>query len=421
MTNPSPKHPFWRKLPGLAAYFNEIDRLHEEREAAIARLGLYAEGLDKEAAEKMRTELETLVADNRELTDRCTSFSSHLDVCQKESAILRLDLSRIAQERDAANVENSFLRQQIKDQSTLQETLSSVHQTFDSYHKTTLGAIANLSAGNVGLATRQEEAIARLGRVLRHNVSKGVADGRPIDLYLDLLEASLTGILYEDGTEAPWITTNEFNASTRAIGRDWPKQALTMIGTARMRNLRMLLRQALDDKITGDFVEAGVWRGGACIYAKGILDACGAEDRKVFVADSFRGLPEPNVDLYAADAGDIHSTFPELAIPLSVVRENFRRYGLLDDNVIFLEGWFKDTLHTADIKEIAVLRLDGDMYESTMDTLTALYGKVSKGGFVIVDDYILKACAQAVDDFRRDNHITQPLHPVDDAAVWWRV
>lgn len=72
---------------------------------------------------------------------------------------------------------------------------------------------------------------------------------------------------------------------------------------------------------------------------------------------------------------------------LEEVQENFRRYNLLDDQVQFLKGWFCDTLPTAPIEKLAVLRLDGDLYESIMDGLNALYDKVSPGGFIIVDDY----------------------------------
>jgi predicted O-methyltransferase YrrM len=103
------------------------------------------------------------------------------------------------------------------------------------------------------------------------------------------------------------------------------------------------------------------------------------------------------------------------------VEQNFRRYQLLDEQVVFLEGWFKDTLHKAPIEQLALLRLDGDMYESTMDALDALFAKVSPGGFVIVDDYVLKPCAKAVNDFREKHGITSLMQEVDGSAVWWQV
>ena len=238
-------------------------------------------------------------------------------------------------------------------------------------------------------------------------------------LYLDLLEASLTGTLDEDGTISPW--TKGYDRTVRALGRDWPATAATMIGTARMRNLRLLVESALAEGIPGDLIETGVWRGGACIYMRGILAAHGDAMRRVFVADSFRGLPPPDPTTYPADTDDKHHTVAELAVPRTEVEANFRRYGLLDERVIFLEGWFRDTLPAAPIDRLAVLRLDGDMYESTMQALDALYDKVSPGGLVMVDDYILKPCAQAVDEFRARHGIRAPLRDVDGAAMWWRV
>jgi hypothetical protein len=162
----------------------------------------------------------------------------------------------------------------------------------------------------------------------------------------------------------------------------------------------MLTLRVIEESVPGDLIETGVWRGGACIYMKGILAARGDQQRKVFVADSFKGLPPPSEDMYPTDANDSHFAVKELAVSRADVEANFRHFGLLDERVIFLEGWFKDTLPSAPIDKLAVLRLDGDMYESTMDALNALYHKVSPAGFVIVSDYILPACAQAVDDFR---------------------
>ena len=238
-------------------------------------------------------------------------------------------------------------------------------------------------------------------------------------LYLDLLEPALTGVLTRDRNAAPW-GTEEFDPERRFYGRDWPKSAMTMIGTARMRNLRRLVETALAEGVEGDLLEAGVWRGGACIYMRGILAAHGVEHRTVWVANSFAGLPKPDETLYPADKGDVHHTVDELCVSLDEVKDNFERFGLLDGRVVFLPGWFKDTLPQAPIERLAVLRLDGDMYGSTMETLEALYQRVSRGGFIIVDDYLLPACRQAVDEFRKQHGINEPLQDVDGAAAYWK-
>ena len=71
--------------------------------------------------------------------------------------------------------------------------------------------------------------------------------------------------------------------------------------------------------------------------------------------------------------------------------------------------------------DLAVLRLDGDLYESTMDALEALYDRVSPGGIVIVDDYgVLESCRAAVTDFRRRRGITETIYQVDESGVHWQ-
>jgi hypothetical protein len=194
----------------------------------------------------------------------------------------------------------------------------------------------------------------------------------------------------------------------------------TMIGRKRLDNIQSLLDVIVRDKIPGDLIETGVWRGGATIFMRGYLAARGITDRCVWVADSFAGLPAPSLQ---QDHGFDYSAalFPILAISKTSVEELFRRYELLDDQVKFLEGWFKDTLPTAHIERLALLRLDGDLYESTRDALTHLYHKVSSGGFVIVDDYFdLEPCRQAVDEFRENVGDQATLQAIDRTAAYWR-
>jgi O-methyltransferase len=240
-----------------------------------------------------------------------------------------------------------------------------------------------------------------------------------LNRYLNLLESALTGSLCEDPSDDHWSDPT-FDPNRRMLGRDWPRSAQTMIGTARMRNLRQCCETAILDGVDGDFIETGVWRGGACIFMKGILEAYGDRQRRVFVADSFRGLPPPNVKDFPADANDRHHTLTKLQVTREEVEANFSRYRLLDDRVVFLEGWFKDTLPNAPISKLSVLRLDGDMYESTIQALTVLYPKLSQGGFVIIDDYFLQPCAQAVTDYRERQSIKSPILPIDNIGVWWR-
>jgi hypothetical protein len=247
--------------------------------------------------------------------------------------------------------------------------------------------------------------------------------GTPELLYLDLLKACLTRTLFPDGSITPGLvpTPGEFVADKRHAGLDWPSEAETMIGLKRLDNLQYCVSEALMRGVPGDLVETGVWRGGAAILMRAVLAAYGDTRRIVWLADSFQGLPQPDLDKYPADTGDRHwELAPYLSVSLDAVRSNFDRYGLLDDQVRFLPGWFKDTLPDAPISQIAVLRLDGDMYQSTFEALSALYPKLSPGGYLIVDDYgALPNCAAAIHDFRAAHHIDERIIEIDWTGVYW--
>jgi O-methyltransferase len=258
-----------------------------------------------------------------------------------------------------------------------------------------------------------------------------VTQPTPTRLYLDLLKKALTRIAFEDEAILPEDRTRRhvpfrkrrhvpLEVERRAEGRDWPVHAETMIGLARLEQVEAAVETVIGENIPGDLIETGAWRGGACIFMRAILAAHGDTSRTVWVADSFQGLPAPDADAYPADAGGSLHEIDHLAVSVEQVQANFRRYGLLDEQVRFLPGWFRDTLPAAPMERLAVLRLDGDLYESTMLALDSLYPKVSPGGYVIVDDYSLTTCRAAVDDFRAARAISEPLVQVDWTGVHWR-
>jgi O-methyltransferase len=240
-------------------------------------------------------------------------------------------------------------------------------------------------------------------------------------MYLEHLKRCLTGIIQED----PGIDTSgnivPFDCVVRTEGRDWPKSAYTMVGLRRLDNLQFCIEDVIRNNIPGDLIETGTWRGGASIFMRAVLKAYGITNRTVWVADSFRGLPPPNPEKYPMDKGDIHHTIDYLRVSSEQVRSNFARFNLLDDQVRFLEGWFSETLPTAPISSLAILRIDADMYESTMEALIDLHPKLSNGGYVIIDDYgALPGCRKAVDDYRATNGITQQIIYVDWTGIYWQ-
>jgi O-methyltransferase len=267
----------------------------------------------------------------------------------------------------------------------------------------------------------------------------------PEELYLDLLKRILTRALIAKDLERHTISPggpksrliNRFNQFARALNleavrlvRTTPKDYLesvhlagnrmesaeTMLGLRQLHQMEECIVEILRGDVPGDLVEAGVWRGGMTIFMRGVLRAYGVTDRRVWVADSFAGLPRP-------EDGQEYDNWNqgEMAVPLEEVRENFERYGLLDDQVRFLSGFFSDTLPRAPIEKLAILRVDADLHSSTLDVLNHLYPRLSLGGYAIFDDYQnLPDCKRAIDQFRAAHGITEEIRKVDERAVYWR-
>jgi len=256
--------------------------------------------------------------------------------------------------------------------------------------------------------------------------------------YLDLMKGALTHTLYRpmdvvfenagyvieedemrEAVEAEFSKPHFDWADVRADGRDWPRFAQTMVGLRRLQNVEECVSRVIEEGIPGDLIETGVWRGGVVIFMRAVLEAYGDTSRTVFAADSFRGLPPPDT-AYPADATSRLHTAPALSISRADVEQNFALYGLLDERVKFLEGWFADTLPSLARHTWAVIRLDGDMYQSTIEALTNLYPNVSPGGFVIIDDYGYGPCRQAVTDYRNANGIDERIESIDWLGAFWR-
>ncbi len=216
--------------------------------------------------------------------------------------------------------------------------------------------------------------------------------------------------------------TGEDQLQWRIDGRDWPDNALTMTGLRRLDSLQACVESVVADGVAGDLIEAGAWRGGSSILMRATLDVLGADDRTVWVADSFQGFPVPEKhDVeedreLVADLGGLEYLSPTL----EQVRGYFERFGVSQD-VRFVPGFFEETMRSLQGQTWSVVRLDADTYKATLLTLEALYPGLSVGGYLISDDYsLLPACRRAIDEFRRAHDITEPIEEIDFNAIRWR-
>jgi len=247
-----------------------------------------------------------------------------------------------------------------------------------------------------------------------------------IAAYLELLKGWIIGSAYGSVEKSvrPGFhpTTREYNSERRLNGFDWPLFGVSMVGMRRLENVQNLLFSVFSKNVPGDFVETGVWRGGTCIFARAVMRAKGQQHRKVYVSDSFAGLPPGNPVFGKGDMNwekmDYLPTSPDQ------VALHFSMFNVLDSGVMFVQGYFNDSMPTLRShlqrfdSSISILRLDGDMYQSTIDVIYRLYDLVSIGGYVIVDDWGLPA-RKACEDFfnHHDHHPT--IVPIDRLSVYW--
>lgn len=207
--------------------------------------------------------------------------------------------------------------------------------------------------------------------------------------------------------------TTEDEMFRRLNGLDW--NGYTMIGLRRLDNLEYCINDVVKNNIPGAIVECGVWRGGAMIFANGVLKENG-DMRNIYVCDVFNGtFPKP---LQECDEWTEKHDFSPLAISLDEVKGNFALFELLIENVIFKEGWFSDTLGSIQ-EPVAILRIDGDTYQSTMDSLI-LEPLIPSGGYIIMDDWAIDVSKKAFLDYFDGKVTEKDVIPVDSLSVYWK-
>ena len=252
-------------------------------------------------------------------------------------------------------------------------------------------------------------------------------DAQLLDLFASILSGSAFetiefSVPYDLGNELYTIPLNalpRINPDARRAGKDWPLFGLTMIGDLRLYNIDALLRELDKEGIQGDFMECGVWRGGASIYAQLVIALSGnPHNRSVWLADSFEGLPLPRDP---SKDQDYWSKLNYLKVSLQQVQLNMAHFQLLPSSHIhYCKGYFHDSLLDCHPSKIALLRMDGDMYESTMDQLYSLYPYISLGGRIIVDDWSIPVCQRAMRDFWSAHNITPTeITRIDDNSMYW--
>lgn len=200
------------------------------------------------------------------------------------------------------------------------------------------------------------------------------------------------------------------------------KRVPVMAGKKRVNALHSALIDIHENKIQGDFVECGVWKGGNVIIAKKALDSVNDTQRKYYCYDTFSGMTEPGEN----DPERAHETWKTTSncfSTLDEVKENFRIQDVLDDRVIFVQGDIRNTL--LDKKnlptDISILRLDTDWYDSTLIELEVLFPLLKNNGWLIIDDYgCWKGCKKAVDEYFGEKFVEENFTKLDYTGLAWK-
>lgn len=237
--------------------------------------------------------------------------------------------------------------------------------------------------------------------------------------YLELLKRSVTNYLHLGTAER--LDAFEPLAPVRYDGHAWtiPRcaQPHSLLSATQLGLLQRLMDEVLEHERPGDFLEAGVWRGGAAVFMRGVLADRGVIDRQVWLADTFAGIPRSIQPAVVADPVDAWEDRWEAS--LDEVRHTFARYGLLDEQVRFVVGPVGESFATTQPPPLAILRLDVDSYESYRDALRCLEPAVVDGGYVIIDDWHLPGCERAVKEYRAERRIDAPVAIEHD--LYWQV
>lgn len=236
------------------------------------------------------------------------------------------------------------------------------------------------------------------------------------DAYLDLIKRSVTNYHYLGGDSAfeDFRCVTHYDLENSRWKIDPLAKPITLLNKQQLDLIQQAVVAIEQQNVPGDLMEAGIWRGGAIILMRALIFAYGMTGRKVFAADSFAGIPK-NV---RAVNDPVDSWSDRWVAPLDEVRQNIARFGLLDDRVVFVPGFFSDTLAGLSKERFALIRLDSDSYDSVETSLDHLYPLLSQGGIIIIDDWHLPGCRMAVLDYRSKHGLKDEVLEFGGNAYW---
>lgn len=235
----------------------------------------------------------------------------------------------------------------------------------------------------------------------------------------------------------------EFETVKRLIKKIRP---YTMLPVVRLTSLYMQVKYCEQNNVKGDYMECGVWKGGAVGLMALTNQLYGATRRNLFLFDSFDDIlpPNPEIDGFRAmqdalkysNKTDLQELKSDPTTPIKGFYDSFGGKGTLSQNrqlffrqikydkkyVHFYKGWFEDTMPKAskNVDRLAILRIDADWYKSVYICLKYFYPKVVKGGFIVIDDYgYYEGCTKAVKQYFSERNIHLYPNSIDSGSVYF--
>lgn len=243
-----------------------------------------------------------------------------------------------------------------------------------------------------------------------------MSDAVAAKVALDRVKHGITGYNWLGGNQpfAKFNCTDHYDIAAGEWKIPRSELPLTLLSKGQLDLIERAILQIEAAAVPGDLVEAGVWRGGAVVLMRAVLEAHALSERTVWATDSFSGIPPST--RFAADP--VNTWKDRWEAPLDEVREAIAGYGYLDERTRFLPGYFEDTLPALIDERFALIRLDSDAYDSVRCSLEQLYPLLSSGGIIIIDDWHLLSCRMAVQNYRMLHGIESEL-TVTAGNAWW--
>jgi hypothetical protein len=239
-----------------------------------------------------------------------------------------------------------------------------------------------------------------------------------------MLKRIVHKIMNAMGYKIVWAWAPDMGKEFRDLAKKCENYTSTT--TERMYALYKATQYTVAQKVPGDIVECGVWKGGSCMLSALILKHMGETNKKIYMYDTYQGMSEPSTIDVSHWGGEAMERWKKLQrgnhnewayVSLEEVKKNMFSTGYPQENLVFIKGKVQETIPQVMPDKVSLLRLDTDWYESTYHELLYLFPRLSQNGVIIIDDYgYWKGVKEATDKYFQENAVKILLNRIDHSG-----